>query len=675
MLTAKKYVHTKFSLSRKQDIIIYPNLLEKYENDIFRELDALDYENTLFRLGTGSNELPEKVIWFCDNPNWTYVEYEKKKNPIGGIPARPFPDFIKQIKFVIENLTGFDFNACLVNKYMDGNDTSKWYKNEDNNIVIPIISFGDDRKLIFRNKDSTTKSVKVASNSLILIPKSVHNNWEYSTQKEKKKKTTFFLTFKNIVDQIPKYLPMKLKDIYLSIDYRSDFSQHIQDYFNPIHDMNIPVGNQCVKQNGLNVLSQYVILIKLLGTGDWGNVFSACLPSQKKVNKCLPFSNKFAIKMARIDDKALEHPYTPFNRSWFEVLMLRDIIKPIIINKICPNLPLLIDTFICNKCDFVLRNKQQSHPCVIMVTELADGDFKDFLMKENPSKEEIYSALFQIMAGLTAIQIYGQIMNNDIKARNILFYNVTPGGYWHYKIESRNFYVPNFGKLFVLNDFGVSTLYHPNLQMYNTNKTKTYKLGSRYAINKRGRLNPIESNIELGLMEDFWGNKKLDFKKTPKINWVNKKSKDNKISRGAVFRLDRKTDKILLSKTTITSSQKRYLHKHNITTNPKKLDFFKNAWVVPPFEFYNDTQDAIRMIIGGKRATQRGDHKKYPIVTQDIVNSLKPYIGLTTNAKGVSFFTNSYYILAGEFIKKFFKDVVDYTKKPKGRKIETYKLI
>ena len=105
------------------------------------------------------------------------------------------------------------------------------------------------------------------------------------------------------------------------------------------------------------------------------------------------------------------------------------------------------------------------------------------------------------MAGLHAIQMYGQIKNNDIKSRNILYYNVEPGGFWHYKINKKHFYVPNYGKLFVINDFGVSTLYDPSYQLYPNESTTLFNLGSRYAICNNGIFSPINSkNFHIYIM-------------------------------------------------------------------------------------------------------------------------------------------------------------------------------
>ena len=419
----------------------------------------------------------------------------------------------------------------------------------------------------------------------------------------------------------------------------------------------IPEGSQCFMKNGINELEKYIKLDKLVGTGDWGNVYSACLPRDILCRR------KFAIKMSRISDDDFKDPYTETSAAWYEIWILKDILKPLIKNNICPNLPLFIDTFLCDKCDFIFRKNDKTHPCIITVMELASGDMRNYLNFEQPSNKEIYSALFQIMAGLHAIQMSAQILNNDIKSKNILYYNVAPGGYWHYRIFNQDFYVPNYGKIFVLNDFGVSTLYDPNFQLYPDKKRNTFNLGSRYAINIDETFSPIVAGIE-------YSNDKM--KKTDEIKWVNKEGIINQKSKGATYKIDRKTGQVILSQTVLTPIQKSYLFRKGVTTNPKTWNFFEHPDIIPPFEFYNDLQDTLRMFVGGKRTTQKGNHHVYSSISSTVKKSINPYLGLAENAKERTFSPYTYHVLAGSFIKVFFTKTVDYTVKPAGKKISFY---
>ena len=296
--------------------------------------------------------------------------------------------------------------------------------------------------------------------------------------------------------------------------------------------------------------------------------------------------------------------------------------------------------------------------------ELASGDMRDYLKFGSFSDKELYSALFQIMAGLHAIQMTGQILNNDIKAKNILYYDVKPGGYWHYKIGSQNFYVPNYGKMFVLNDFGVSTLYDPNFQLYPSKQRATFNIGSRFAINIDETFSPVEAGTE------FIGN---ELRKTKPVKWTTITKGDlQQTSRGASYKIDRKTGQVIISHTVLTPIQKSYLFRKGVSTNPKTWDYFEHPYIIPPFEFYNDVQDTLRTFVGGKRTTQKGNHALFPTISKKFQKTVSAYLGLAENAKSREFSLHTYHVLAGSFINQFFSKTVNYQTKPKGKKISYY---
>jgi len=468
----------------------------------------------------------------------------------------------------------------------------------------------------------------------------------------------------NIVKNIRSLFFNNLKNIYLDTREREKLSINIKKGLIKVNKMNL--GTQCIMKKGDNKLSDYLKVGKLIGSGDWGNVFKGCLPVKNK--ECIKKSYKFAIKMSRLEKYSLKNMYSSSSPEWHEVLILRDIISPIILKNICPNLPLLIDSFVCDNCSFVFNNKYSEHPCIIIITELATGNMKDFFQNKNPTEDELYSSLFQIMAAIHSIQIHGQIMNNDVKVDNILYYNVVPGGYWHYIIHGIDFYVPNYGKLFVLNDFGVSQVFSP-IYSYNIHeKSKTFLLGSRYGIVMNGKFSPINSMIEY--ISGY-----SSIQSSQKISWV---SKNKKIySSGSQYNMYIKNKTPIDSGTTLTSEQTKYLNKNNIESNPMKVGYFENPLFIPPFEFYNDTQDAIRMFTGGIRTTQHGYHTKFKVIGDKLHNKLIKYHGIGKSSDDRIFSTNVSQLLAGRFITDFFTKEKNYTKKiyNYGTEISLYKII
>jgi hypothetical protein len=605
-------------------------------------------------------EFKDSYLWFADNISLTY----NKK-----ILTKKFPLFLESIRSKLESIIGYSFNSCLVKRY--DRDTEDIYvikqpNKFDKDIISPVFFFGSLNYLKFiSKKNKEVKNIKVSNGSLLIQKYDFFKNWYIQTKNNGIFYSLHFMFIndpekinKNCLKSyktIRKRIPINLEKIYINNSLREKNSLLIKQNISKIHK--ISLGKQCVLSNGINTLKKYIKLIKLIGTGDWGNVYSS-------YTKNLGENRTFAIKMSRISKDDLKNPYSDSSSSWYETWILKDIFRPLIVKNVCPNLPLFIDTFLCDNCDFIFRQNHESHPCIVTAVELANGDFKDYLKYGSPSTEELYSALFQIMAGLYAIQMSGQILNNDIKSRNILYYNVSPGGFWKYRIDNIDFYVPNYGKIFILNDFGVSTLYNPNFQLYPNKRRSLFNLGSRYAINMDGIFSPIEANLEVV------SNK---LQKTGQIKWIDKNNQI-KISKGASYKLNRKTGQVIISHTFLTENQKSYLFRKGITTNPKTWNFFEHPSVIPPFEFYNDTQDVLRIFVGGKRTTQQGNHKLYKSVSEEFKNNIKQYLGQAENSKSKIFSPYSYHVLAGDFIKKFFSQTHNYLIKPKGKKISYYNM-
>jgi hypothetical protein len=534
------------------------------------------------------------------------------------------PVFLQYIKTDLEKIAGCSFDYCLLTKY-NGSDTRIPYENNvyDKNSITSLFFFGDTRKIEYND----IKCFDITGGSLLIEKENVKPFWNKMLQ-DNISKISFSILFKKTNTD--------LSSIYLNNKHREQFASIVKNGIKKIH-------NQNDNSIDFNIIEKYINIDKLIGKGDWGNVFSVYSKSK----------HNFAIKMSRITKDDLQDPFSDSSSSWYEIFILKNIIKKIILNNICPNFPLFIDTCLCNKYDFTFRKGNQSHPSVMIAIELGNGDLSDFLKFTSPSDNELYSALFQIMAAVHAIQITGQILNNDIKSKNILYYNVKAGGYWHYKIDEHDFYVPNYGKMFILNDFGVSSLYNPNFRIYKNKQQYLFNLGSRYAININETFSPINAESEF-----------IDI-----IKWSN-----NQTSNGVTYKLNRKTNEIVTSNIFLSPTQKSYLVKKGITTDTTKYDFFQHPTVIPPFEFYNDTQDTLRMFVGGKRTTQKGNHKLNNSVSQSFQNAIKPYLGNAENSKEKNFSNNTYHVLAGSFIKKFFTETHNFKLTPLGDKINYFNM-
>lgn len=483
--------------------------------------------------------------------------------------------------------------------------TQKIYKPRitDNQLgSIACIALKDENAFFEKGKEKI--DIECQPGSVLILGARFRREWNY-----KLPETSIKLYEDN-------YLP----GIYLSSKQRFVYAEKVRKGLDKLHKL--PPWKQCVQKN---------MELELLGKGSYGNVFKSGYSSQT-----------FAIKLSKLKPESVEHPYDISFSSWHEVYFLKDIFKPLIEKNICPNLPLLYDTFTCDSCDLVVDDEKINTPCVVTVIEIASGNLKQYL-QEKRTVEELRSALFQIMAAIHTIQYYAQIMNFDVKKENILCYDVEAGGYWQYKIKGKDYYVPNYGKLFVLNDFGISRPMSPKFPIYKTAEDKTFRLGSRYAIIKDDKFIPFDVMTQR--------NEDGQAEKPYVVEWSNKS-----ISLGAEFRMERKTNTVMKIPVILNEELTEYLEKQNITTNTSSHSFFQNPEIIPPFEFYNDTQDAIRMFTGGKRTTQKGNHKEYSTVPKKFIKELTPYLGKGDSAKDRIFSEDPAQVLAGYFIQSFFTE-------------------
>lgn len=418
------------------------------------------------------------------------------------------------------------------------------------------------------------------------------------------------------------YNTLKLENIYRSLDKRLEVSKSIK---------------KSMKSKASITKGE------IKGKGDYGYVVGGVIDNLE----C-------AVKYSKIDENAYKKKFDINNACWVEWYILNNIIKPIIQKKICPNLPLLHGTTTKKNAVLHLRKQTKKSPCTVLVMELAQGNLKDFFAKD-PSDDELYSALFQIVVGLYAIQFHGQITHYDVKAANILYYNIKPGGCWCYIIGKKKYWVPNYGKIFVLSDFGISRSMSPKFKHLKNNSEKNFRVGRRFAMVHNSTFIPIETDKQITR-----SSKTLD---PNTIIW-----KDT-VSGGSEFVMNSSENKIYDIGTQLSDSHKRILKKNNIPLDPTLPEFFERPDILPPFEFYNDLQDVIRTFVGGKRTTQKGNHS-CKIKKTSFYKKLKQYVTREDSVDDNDFSCEIHQVLSDFFIDSFFSSY----KKKRKKVIETYKL-
>lgn len=119
------------------------------------------------------------------------------------------------------------------------------------------------------------------------------------------------------------------------------------------------------------------------------------------------------------------------------------------------NFPMLYGSNECNASDAPAQMRYA------LFSELADGALFDLMTKPDPethammSPREFSSCIMQVIMGVLKLRQLGFI-HDDLHPGNILYHRITPGGYWWYQVNGKDYYIENIGKLAVLWDFGMT---------------------------------------------------------------------------------------------------------------------------------------------------------------------------------------------------------------------------
>ncbi len=137
-----------------------------------------------------------KVAWYGDN-NFAYTYSNTTKQ------ALPWTPELLELKKLAEKLSYCQFNSCLLNLYHDGGESMSWHSDNERSLgkdtAIASISFGAERKFMFKHKKTKqTVSVVLENGSLLVMKGTTQTNWLHSLPKTTKVTTPRInLTFRS----------------------------------------------------------------------------------------------------------------------------------------------------------------------------------------------------------------------------------------------------------------------------------------------------------------------------------------------------------------------------------------------------------------------------------------------------------------------------------------------
>lgn len=111
----------------------------------------------------------------------------------------------------------------------------------------------------------------------------------------------------------------------------------------------------------------------------------------------------------------------------------------------------IINKFICPN---FIKAYDYNYDLELIIMEYANGDSK-FLFKNDYYDTNLYkSYICQVLLSLYVFTDYTMLYHCDVKPKNILYKKIDENIVFHYIIENLDYYIPTYGYLFMLADFG-----------------------------------------------------------------------------------------------------------------------------------------------------------------------------------------------------------------------------
>ena len=190
-----------------------PNLLTAdgeayYFGKILSEVEAEDFFKKLFHeIEWRQDEVmifgkkittKRKMAWYGEEKfDYTYSKMTRT--------AKSWDEQLLQLKQRVEEVTGLEFNSCLLNLYHSGEEGMSWHSDAEAELgkqpSIASLSLGAERKFVLKHRESKEKiSLLLENGSLLLMKGATQRHWIHSLPKMKRvKEPRINLTFRKIL--------------------------------------------------------------------------------------------------------------------------------------------------------------------------------------------------------------------------------------------------------------------------------------------------------------------------------------------------------------------------------------------------------------------------------------------------------------------------------------------
>jgi alkylated DNA repair dioxygenase AlkB len=182
------------------EVNYYGKILDIQNSNSYLEylLQSIEWKNDEANILGKHIITKRKVAWYGDS-NYDYTYSNSTKQALIWTPE------LLVLKNIVEVKTHTKFNSCLLNLYHDGSEGMAYHSDDEKslgrNTVIGSLSFGAERKFLFKHKlTKQTTSIILEHGSLLVMKGTTQTNWKHRLpQTTKVTRPRVNLTFRTIV--------------------------------------------------------------------------------------------------------------------------------------------------------------------------------------------------------------------------------------------------------------------------------------------------------------------------------------------------------------------------------------------------------------------------------------------------------------------------------------------
>lgn len=188
-------------LSNKGTVNYYGKIFTEEQSEIYyvKLLNEVNWKHDVIKM-FGKEIVTKRKVAFLGSEGISYKYSGKNKT------AENWLKFILEIKSTVEEISGENFNACLLNYYHNGSEAMNWHSDNEKEILkhsaIASVSFGAERKFGFRNNFTKEEiSLILENGSLLIMKDETQIYWKHKLYIESKiTQPRINLTFRMIVN-------------------------------------------------------------------------------------------------------------------------------------------------------------------------------------------------------------------------------------------------------------------------------------------------------------------------------------------------------------------------------------------------------------------------------------------------------------------------------------------